>query len=34
MVKEFDYRGIPLDQLQNMSLEKLFEIFPARARRS
>ncbi|MGQ0771896.1 MAG: 30S ribosomal protein S19 [Nitrososphaerota archaeon] len=34
MVKEFDYRGIPLDQLQSMSLEKLFEIFPARARRS
>ncbi len=34
MVKEFDYRGIPLDQLQNMQLEKLFEIFPARARRS
>ncbi|MBM3904044.1 MAG: 30S ribosomal protein S19 [Thaumarchaeota archaeon] len=34
MVKEFDYRGIPLDQLQNMSLEKLFELFPARARRS
>ncbi|MEW6043717.1 MAG: 30S ribosomal protein S19 [Thermoproteota archaeon] len=34
MVKEFDYRGVPLEQLQNMSLEKLFEIFPARARRS
>ncbi|HEX9846498.1 MAG TPA: 30S ribosomal protein S19 [Candidatus Nitrosotenuis sp.] len=34
MVKEFDYRGIPLEQLQSMSLEKLFEIFPARARRS
>ncbi len=34
MVKEFDYRGIPLDQLQGMSLEKLFEVFPARARRS
>jgi small subunit ribosomal protein S19 len=34
MVKEFDYRGVPLDQLQSMSLEKLFEIFPARARRS
>ncbi|MEM3143666.1 MAG: 30S ribosomal protein S19 [Candidatus Nitrosotenuis sp.] len=34
MVKEYDYRGIPLEQLQNMSLEKLFEIFPARARRS
>lgn len=34
MVKEYDYRGIPLEQLQGMSLEKLFEIFPARARRS
>jgi small subunit ribosomal protein S19 len=34
MVKEYDYRGIPLEQLQNMSLEKLFEIFPSRARRS
>jgi len=34
MVKEFDYRGIPLAELQNMSLEKLFEIFPARSRRS
>ncbi|MBM3906158.1 MAG: 30S ribosomal protein S19 [Thaumarchaeota archaeon] len=34
MVKEFDYRGIPLEQLQAMSLEKLFELFPARARRS
>lgn len=34
MVKEFDYRGIPLEELQNMSLEKLFELFPARARRS
>lgn len=34
MVKEFDYRGIPLEELQNMPLEKLFELFPARARRS
>lgn len=34
MVKEFDFRGIPLAELQNMSLEKLFELFPARARRS
>jgi small subunit ribosomal protein S19 len=34
MVKEFDYRGIPLAELQTMSLEKLFEIFPARSRRS
>lgn len=34
MVKEFDYRGIPLAELQIMSLEKLFEIFPARSRRS
>lgn len=34
MVKEFDYRGIPIAELQSMSLEKLFEIFPARSRRS
>lgn len=34
MVKEFDYRGIPLEQLQGMPMEKLFEVFPSRARRS
>lgn len=34
MVKEFKYRGIPTEELQGLSLEKLFELFPARARRS
>jgi small subunit ribosomal protein S19 len=34
MVKEFKYRGVPTEELQTMSLEKLFELFPARARRS
>lgn len=34
MVKKFDYRGIPLSELENMSLEKLFQIFNARQRRS
>lgn len=34
MVKEFKYRGMSLEQLQGMSLEKLFELLPARARRS
>ena len=34
MVKEFKYRGVPTEELKTMSLEKLFELFPARARRS
>ncbi len=34
MVKEFKYRGISTEDLQSLSLEKLFELFPARARRS
>ena len=34
MVKEFKYRGISVEELQNLSLEKLFELLPARARRS
>jgi len=34
MVKKFDYRGIPLSELENMSLEKLFQLFNARQRRS
>ena len=34
MVKEFSYRGIPKEELENMSLEKLFELFNARQRRS
>lgn len=34
MVKKFNYRGIPLKELENMSLEKLFQLFTARQRRS
>ncbi|MGI0047811.1 MAG: 30S ribosomal protein S19 [Nitrosotalea sp.] len=34
MVKEFKYRGLSLEQLQGLSLEKLFELLPSRARRS
>lgn len=34
MVKKFDYRGMPLEQLEAISLEKLFEMFNARQRRS
>ncbi len=34
MVKEFKYRGISTEELQSLSLEKLLELFPARARRS
>ena len=34
MVKEFLYRGIPKEELDNMSLEKLFQLFNARQRRS
>ena len=34
MVKEFKYRGVTTEELQNLSLEKLFELLPARSRRS
>ncbi len=34
MVKQFEYRGVPLEELQNMSLEKLFQILSSRQRRS
>ncbi|VVC05855.1 30S ribosomal protein S19 [uncultured archaeon] len=34
MVKEYKYRGVTADDLQNMSLEKLFDLLPSRARRS
>lgn len=34
MVKEFSYRGIPKEELENMSLEKLFQLFNSRQRRS
>lgn len=34
MVKQFEYRGVPLADLQGMSLEKLFLLFSSRQRRS
>lgn len=34
MVKKFEYRGIPLSELENIPLDKLFQMFPARQRRS
>ena len=34
MVKKFDYQGINLTELEKMPMEKLFQLFPARARRS
>ena len=34
MVKEFSYRGIPQEDLENLSLEKLFQLFNSRQRRS
>ena len=34
MVKEFNYRGHSLQELQAMSLDSLLAVFPARQRRS
>ena len=34
MVKEFLYRGLSKDDLDNTSLEKLFQLFNSRQRRS
>lgn len=34
MVKQFEYRGVPLEELQSISLEKLFQLFSSRQRRS
>jgi len=34
LVKKFDYRGVPLSELENIQLDKLFQMFPARQRRS
>lgn len=34
MVREFAYRGIPQKELESISLEKLFQLFNARQRRS
>ena len=34
MVKEFTYRGLSQKELENLSLDKILELFPSRARRS
>jgi small subunit ribosomal protein S19 len=34
LVKKFEYQGISLNELEEMPMDKLFQIFPARARRS
>ena len=34
MVKEFTYRGLSQKELEELPLDKLFKLFPARARRS
>ena len=34
MVKEFTYRGLAKNELENLSLENVLKLFPARARRS
>ncbi|MDE0090456.1 MAG: 30S ribosomal protein S19 [Thaumarchaeota archaeon] len=34
MVKEFNYRGIPIAELESLSLEKVFSLLNSRQRRS
>lgn len=34
MVKEFNYRGIPIAELESMSLERVFSLLNSRQRRS
>ncbi len=34
MVKKFDFRGIPLSELESIPLDKLFQLLTARQRRS
>lgn len=34
MVKEFTYRGYPIDQLQKMSMDRFIQLLPSRQRRS
>ena len=34
MAKQFTYRGLSQKELEGLSLDKLLELFPARARRS
>ena len=34
MVKEYTYRGLSQKELESLSLDKILQLFPARARRS
>jgi small subunit ribosomal protein S19 len=34
MAKKFEYQGLDIKELEKMSMDKLFKLFPARARRS
>ena len=34
MVKKFEYRGVPLEQLEGMSLDRQLQLFNARQRRT
>jgi len=34
LVREFTYRGLPQKELEELSLDKLLKLFPARVRRS
>ncbi|MFB5597543.1 MAG: 30S ribosomal protein S19 [Nitrosopumilaceae archaeon] len=34
MVKKFEFRGMALSELEQLPLEKLFQMFPSRQRRS
>jgi len=34
MVKKFEFQGIPLKEIETMPMDKLFQLFSARARRS
>jgi small subunit ribosomal protein S19 len=34
LVREFTYRGLPQKELEELSLDKLLKLFPARIRRS
>ena len=34
MVKEYTYRGLSQEELESLSLDKILQLFPARARRS
>ena len=34
MVKKFTYSGLPQEELEKLSLDKMLKLFPARARRS